>query len=101
MSRRFRAMTVTALAGLLAKDRSGLGLAAVMIGGMRLADHLCVVDLGFDIDGSKHPVEGAAEITTVVMSLLVGLRAPGLRARGTRLERHCPVPSVFVIAGRR
>ena len=42
---------------------------------------LCVVALGIDIDGVKHPlalVEGSTENTTLVRGLLVGLRERGL-----------------------
>ena len=42
---------------------------------------LCVVALGIDIDGTKHPlalVEGSTENTTLVRGLLVGLRERGL-----------------------
>jgi hypothetical protein len=81
VSRKFVAMTEHALVDLLAKDLSGLDLVAVMIDGVHFADHLCVVALGIDIDGSKHPlalVEGSTENTTLVRSLLVGLRERGL-----------------------
>ena len=46
VSRRFVAMTETALADLLAADLSGLDLVAIMIDGVHFADHLCVVALG-------------------------------------------------------
>ena len=75
------AMTETALADLLAADLSGLDLVALMIDGVHFADHLCVVALGIDIDGTKHPlalVEGSTENTTLVRGLLVGLRERGL-----------------------
>jgi putative transposase len=52
-----------------------------MIDGVHFADHLCVVALGIDIDGTKHPlavVEGSTENTTLVRGLLVGLRERGL-----------------------
>jgi transposase-like protein len=81
VSRRFVAMTETALVDLLAKDLSGLDLVALMIDGVHFADHLCVVALGIDIDGVKHPlalVEGSTENTTLVRGLLVGLRERGL-----------------------
>ncbi len=81
VSRRFVAMTEHALADLLAADLSGLDLVAVMIDGVHFADHLCVVALGVDIDGTKHPlalVEGSTENTTLVRGLLVGLRERGL-----------------------
>jgi putative transposase len=69
VSRKFVAMTEHALADLLAADLSGLDLVALMIDGVHFADHLCVVALGIDIDGTKHPlalVEGSTENTTLV-----------------------------------
>ncbi len=81
VSRKFVAMTETALADLLAADLTGLDLVAIMIDGVHFADHLCVVALGIDIDGTKHPlalVEGSTENTTLVRGLLVGLRDRGL-----------------------
>ena len=81
VSRKFVAMTETALADLLAADLSGLDLVAIMIDGVHFADHLCVVALGIGIDGTKHPlalVEGSTENTTLVRALLVGLRDRGL-----------------------
>lgn len=55
-SRKFVAMTEHALADLLAADLSDLDLVALMIDGVHFADHLCVVALGIDIDGVKHPL---------------------------------------------
>jgi putative transposase len=81
VSRKFVKLTETALADLLAADLSGLDLVAVMVDGVHFADHLCVVALGIDIDGVKHPlavVEGSTENTTLVKDLLVGLRERGL-----------------------
>jgi len=81
VSRKFVAMTEHALADLLGKDLTDLDLVAIMIDGVHFADHLCVVALGIDIDGTKHPlalVEGSTENTTLVRGLLVGLRERGL-----------------------
>src|SRR5680860_1523193 len=81
VSRKFVAMTEHALTDLLAADLSGLDLVALMIDGVHFADHLCVVALGIDIEGTKHPlalVEGSTENTTLVRGLLVGLRERGL-----------------------
>jgi len=81
VSRRFVARTETALAELLAADLSEVELVALMVDGMHFAGHLCVVALGIDIEGTKHPlavVEGSTENTTLVRSLLVGLRERGL-----------------------
>jgi putative transposase len=82
VSRRFVARTEHALAGLLAQDLSGLELVALMVDGIRVADHYCcVVALGITLDGTKVPlglVEGAPENATVVGEVLVGLRERGL-----------------------
>jgi putative transposase len=81
VSRRFVARTEHALAELLAQELTGLDLAALMVDGIRVAEHCCVVALGITIDGTKIPlglVEGATENATVVTDLLTGLRERGL-----------------------
>ncbi|HSO53208.1 MAG TPA: IS256 family transposase [Actinomycetes bacterium] len=81
VSRRFVAMTQTALAELLAADLSGLDLVCLMVDGVHFGEHCCVVALGISIDGTKHPlalVEGSTENATLVTGLLVGLRERGL-----------------------
>jgi putative transposase len=81
VSRKFVAMTETALAELLAADLSALDLVAPMIDGVHFGESVCIVALGVDIDGTKHPlalVEGSTENATVVCDLLVGLRDRGL-----------------------
>ncbi len=81
VSRRFVAMTESALAELLSRDLSGLDLVALMIDGVHFAESCCVVALGIDIEGTKHPlalVEGSTENATLVSGLLVDLRERGL-----------------------
>ena len=81
VSRRFVAMTETALAELLSADLSGLDLVALLIDGVHFAESCCVVALGIDIEGTKHPlalVEGSTENATLVSGLLVDLRERGL-----------------------
>ena len=81
VSRRFVAMTETALGELLAAPLGNLDLVALMIDGVHFGAHLCVVALGIGIDGTKHPlglVEGSTENTTVVTDLLTDLRERGL-----------------------
>ena len=81
VSRRFVTATETAWAELLYADLSGLDLVALMVDGVHFAEHCCVVALGIDIDGVKHPlslVEGSTENATLVTDLLVGLRERGL-----------------------
>ena len=61
-----------------------------MIDGLHFGEHTCVVALGIDIDGVKHPlslVEGSTENTTLVTDLIVGLRERGLDV--TRPSRRC------------
>jgi putative transposase len=93
VSRRFVRATERALAELMEADLSGLDLVAVMIDGVHFAGHCCVVAMGIDIDGTKHPLaveEGDTENTTVVRDLLAGLRDRGLDT--TR-------PTLFVLDG--
>lgn len=81
VSRKFVAMTETALAELLAADLSALDLVALMVDGVHFGESCCVVALGIDAEGVKHPlalVEGATENATVVTDLLTGLRERGL-----------------------
>jgi putative transposase len=81
ISRRSVTATERALAELLAQDLSGLDLVALMVDGIRVAEHCCVVALGITIDGTKIPLglaEGATENATVTRDLLVGLRDRGL-----------------------
>jgi putative transposase len=81
VSRRFVARTEHALAELLAQDLSTLDLVALLVDGIRVAEHTCVVALGITLDGTKVPLalaEGATENATVVTDLLTGLRDRGL-----------------------
>ena len=81
VSRRFVAATEHALTELLAADLTGLDLVALLVDGIRVAEHTCVVALGITIDGTKVPLalaEGATENATVVTEVLVGLRDRGL-----------------------
>jgi putative transposase len=81
VSRRFVAATEHALADLLARDLSGLDVVALMVDGVHVAAHCCVVALGITGDGTKVPLglaEGATENATVVTDLLAGLRERGL-----------------------
>jgi putative transposase len=81
VSRRFVAATEHALAELLAQDLSTLDLVALMVDGIKVADHTCVVALGITLDGTKVPLglaEGATENATVVRELLADLCERGL-----------------------
>ncbi len=81
VSRRFKAATETALAELLAADLSDLDLVVLMVDGVHFAGHTCVVAMGIDAEGIKHPLaleEGDTENATLVKGLLAGLRDRGL-----------------------
>jgi putative transposase len=85
VSRRFVRATETALAELLARDLSELTVAAMMVDGLHIADHLMVVALAITADGRKVPVglyEGDTENTTVVTALLADLVGRGLDTTG-------------------
>jgi putative transposase len=85
ISRRFVAMTQVALAELLSADLSGLDLVCLLIDGVHFGEHTCVVALGIDLDGTKHPlalVEGSTENTTLARDLITGLRERGLDTTG-------------------
>ena len=80
VSRKFVAMTETALAELLSRDLSGLDLVALMIDGVHFAESCCVVALGIDIEGTKHPlalVEGSTENATLVYRVAGGPAGAG------------------------
>ena len=81
VSRRFVKATETALAELMDRRLDELDLVAIMVDGVHFGEHTCVVALGIDIDGVKHPLaleEGATENARVVTDLIVGLRERGL-----------------------
>ena len=64
VSRRFAAATETALAELMSCRLDGLDLVAFMADGVHFGEHTCVVALGIDISGVKHPLaieEGSTE----------------------------------------
>ncbi len=61
VSRRFIAQTKTALAGLLARDLSGLDFKVLMIDGEHIAEHCCVVALAITADGAKGAGQGCGK----------------------------------------
>jgi transposase-like protein len=83
VSRRFVAQTVKALEELLSRDLTGLQVAALMVDGVCVAEHSCVVALAITADGVKLPVGlwlGDTEDKTVVTHLLADLVDRGLDA---------------------
>ena len=72
-------------------DLSSLDLVALMVDGIRVAEHSCVVALGITIDGTKVPLalaEGATENATVVRELLVGCASAASRSTRPILVVH-------------
>jgi putative transposase len=83
VSRRFVAQTARALDELLGRDLTGLHVACLMVDGITIAEHCCVVALAVTADGTKLPVGlwlGDTENTTVVTHLLADLVDRGLDA---------------------
>jgi transposase-like protein len=83
VSRRFVAQTARALEELLARDLSDLKVAVLMVDGITVAEHCCVVALAILADGTKLPVGrwlGSTDNTTVVTHLLADLVDRGLDA---------------------
>jgi transposase-like protein len=92
-SRRFVATTKQQLDAWLHRDLSKLGIVAIMIDGITVAEHTVVVALGIDEGGDKHPLGlwlGATENATVCGALLDNL-----------LDRNLPAERayLFVIDG--
>ena len=81
ISHRFVAATETALGQLMSRRLDDLDLVVFMADGVHFGEHTCVVALGIDIDGVKHPLaleEGSTENATLVTDLITGLRDRGL-----------------------
>jgi len=81
VSRRFVAATETALVQLMSRRLDDLDLVVFMADGVHFGEHTCVVALGIDVDGVKHPLaleEGSTENATLVTDLITGLRDRGL-----------------------
>ena len=82
VSRRFVARTRAAVFELMTRDLSELRVAALMIDGVKFADHNCVVVLGICADGTKVPLGlfiGDTENRKVVTDLLADLIGRGLK----------------------
>ena len=81
VSRTFIARTKEALLELMSRPLADVRLAVLMIDGVGLKDHTCVVALGITTDGVKIPLglwEGSTENKTVTSELLSNLVHRGL-----------------------
>ena len=90
VSRTFIARTREALLELMSRQLQDVRLAVLMIDGVGLKDHTCVVALGITTDGVKIPLglwEGSTENKTVTGELLSNLVHRGLDIRAGRARR--------------
>jgi putative transposase len=81
VSREFVARTREHLIDLMSRPLDDLRLAVVMLDGIDLKGRCCVVALGIDTDGVKHPLglwDGSTENATVATTLLANLVERGL-----------------------
>lgn len=81
VSRRFVAATQEQLGAFLARPLDGIDLVALMIDGVHFAEHVILVAVGIDADGSKHVLgtwEGATENSASCRDLLSNLIDRGL-----------------------
>jgi putative transposase len=81
VSRDFVAKTKENLIELMSRPLSDIRLAVLMLDGIELKGRCCVVALGIDTDGIKHPLglwDGSTENATVAKQLLTNLVARGL-----------------------
>jgi putative transposase len=88
VSERFVIGTARKLSGLLQRRCEGLELIAVMIDGVRFADHVVLAAVGVDPSGKKHVLglrEGATENAASCKALLADLVERGLPTERTLL----------------
>src|SRR4051812_20292770 len=81
VSREFVSRTRENLIDLMSRPLGDLRLAVVMLDGIELKGRCCVVALGIDTDGLKHPLglwDGSSENATVATTLLANLTGRGL-----------------------
>jgi putative transposase len=81
VSREFVSRTREHLIDLMSRPLADLRLAVVMLDGIELKGRCCVVALGIDSDGVKHPLglwDGSTENATVATTLLANLVERGL-----------------------
>src|SRR5215204_5515712 len=81
VSREFVSRTREHLIELMSRRLDDLRLAVVMLDGIELKGRCCVVALGIDTDGVKHPLglwDGSTENATVAITLLANLVERGL-----------------------
>ena len=83
VSREFVSRTRENLVELMSRPLDDLRLAVLMLDGIELKGRCCVVALGIDVEGVKHPLglwDGSTENATVATTLLANLVERGLDA---------------------
>lgn len=88
VSKRFVIGTTRKLAALLGRKLGGLQLIAVMIDGVRFAEHVVLAAVGIDLSGEKHVLgwrEGATENAAACKALLADRSERGLSTERTLL----------------
>jgi transposase-like protein len=81
VSRDFVARTKENLIALMSRRLDDVRLAALMLDGIEMKGHCCIVALGVDTEGVKHPLglwDGSTENATVTRALLTNLVERGL-----------------------
>src|SRR3954452_2105032 len=81
VSREFVSRTRENLIALMSRPLGDLRLAVLMLDGVELKGRCCVVALGIDSDGVRHPLglwDGSTENATVATTLLANLIERGL-----------------------
>jgi transposase-like protein len=81
VSRDFVARTKENLIALMSRRLDDVRLAALMLDGIEMKSHCCIVALGVDTEGVKHPLglwDGSTENATVTRALLTNLVERGL-----------------------
>jgi putative transposase len=82
VSRRFVAATDKQMAEWLGRDLGAIDLVVLMIDGVYIEEHVLLVALGIDVDGTKHVLgvrEGATENAASCTALITDMRERGLR----------------------
>ena len=88
VSRRFKSATKKQLDALLQRDIGALEIAAVMLDGIYIEEHVILVAIGVEVEGTKHVLglwEGATENHRVAIALLNDLVRRGLDSQRSTL----------------
>jgi transposase-like protein len=88
VSRRFVAATQATFTAMMSRDLGAISLAALIIDGIHIGEHLVAIAIGVDEAGDKHVLgvhEGATENESVCSALIADLVARGVRSESAML----------------